>query len=76
MLFQLCRSDEVMVDGQTTSSLYTLKDGIRMFYGTNGDFYFKFIIKIVNENTVPISDASEITIDSRRKFYQIAIVIF
>ena len=76
MSFQLCRSDEVMVNGQTMSSLYTIEDSIHMFYGTNGDFYFKFIIKIVNENAVPISDASEIIIDSRRKFYQIAIVIF
>ena len=72
MSFQLCRSDEVILEKKTSTTLLTYKD-IHILYRINGNFKFKFRIKVVNENTVPISDASEIVIDSQRKFYQIVI---
>ena len=73
-LFQLCRSDTVSFKDQTSSESYTFAN-IEDYYGTNGDFYLKFVIKVVNKNTVPISDSSEIIIDSRRKFIAIATYI-
>ena len=69
MSFQLCRNDEVILEKKTNIPLLTYKD-IRIFYGTNGELYFKFKIQIVNNSTVPISDSTEIIIDSQRKFHQ------
>ena len=72
MSFQLCRSDEVILEEKTNTTLLTYED-IHILYKTDGNFNFKFRIKVVNENAVPISDASEIIFDFRRKFYQIVI---
>ena len=72
MSFQLCRSDDVILEKQTNTTLLTYEN-IHILYDTNGNFYFKFRIKVVNKKALPISDASEIIIDSRRKFYQIVI---
>ena len=72
MSFQLCRSDEVILKEKTSTTLLTYEN-IHILYKTNGNFYFKFKIKVVNKNAVPISDASEIIFDSHCKFYQIVI---
>ena len=69
MSFQLCRSDEVILGDMTNIPLLTYEN-IRIFYGANGELYFRFKIQIVNNNAVPISDSAEIKINSRRKFHQ------
>ena len=72
MSFQLYRSDEVILEDKANISLLTYKN-IRIFYGANGELYFRFKIQIVNNNAVPISDSAEIRIDSQRKFHQIVL---
>ena len=69
MSFQLYRSDERILDGMIHIPSLTYED-IRDLYGTNGELFFKFKIKIVNNKSVPISGFTEIIIDSQRKFHQ------
>ena len=64
-------NDITTLQPRVKSNTFTYGD-IQHHYGPNGVFNVKFIIKVVDADALPISDVSEIKLDSRRKFINVA----
>jgi len=68
-VLHLCRNRKLIIlDDILPSESYTIQS-IDYYYGSNGQFEFQVMIKVVNSDRVTISDAAVIRIDSQSKFH-------